>query len=214
MSIDCYYGAYARFDTVSKRDAAVLIGSDCIVGDTFDIQFRPYKGSTRAWIVNAFDTDIGFLDEKTSHHLNVLAAREWTLHAILSCVAFTDQPEPGMYWGEVALLCYDRSHESDFDTFVTETAKLIGKGIRPKVDLETQGIVSIIQSHGTWQPKQRVPFPGTNKNTAIIKKSRGALDFLVQKSREGNKGCYVLSWLFLLGLVALVVFALKGCGVF
>ena len=43
MSIDCYYGAYARFDTISKRDAAVLIGSDCIVGDTFDIQFRPYK---------------------------------------------------------------------------------------------------------------------------------------------------------------------------
>lgn len=214
MSIDCYYGTYARFDTVSKRDAAVLIGSDCIVGDTFDIQFRPHEGATRAWIVNPFGTDIGYLDKKMSHRLNVLAAREWNLKVIMSCVAFTDQPEPGHYWGEVALLCYDHSHEEDFDAFVVETAKQIGKGIRPKLDLETQGVASIIESHGTWQPKQRVPLPSTNKNTAIIKKSRGTLDFLVQKSREGNKGCYALSWIFLLGLVALVLFGLKSCGVF
>lgn len=214
MASDCYYGRYARFDTVSKKDAAILIGSDCIVGDVFSVQFKPLEGSTRAWIVNEFGADIGYLDEKTSYRLNVLAAREWNLHAVLSVVGFSDNPEPGCYWGEVALFCYDNSHVQDFDTFMNTTAKLIGKGIRPKIDLETQGLTSVLDSHGTWQPTQRVPFPKQDKNTVILKKSRGALDFLVQKSREGNKGCYAVSWIFLLGLVALILFGLKGCGVF
>ena len=214
MSLDCYFGTYARFDTVSKKDAAILIGSDCIVGDMFNIEFKPYNGSTRAWVVNQFGGKLGYLDEKTSYRLNVLAAREWKLHAALSVVAFSDEPQPGHYWGEVALFCYSTSHEKDFDTFMDGCAKLIGKGIRPKIDLETQALTAIFESHGSWQPTQRVPFPTQDKSTAILKKSRGTLDFLVQKSREGNKGCYVLSWIFLLGLVALVLFGLKGCGVF
>ena len=34
-----YTGFYARFDTPSKKDAAVLLGADNLVGDLFDVEF-------------------------------------------------------------------------------------------------------------------------------------------------------------------------------
>ena len=102
MLPDCYYGAYARFDTISKKDAAILLGSNCIIGDVFKIEFKPLKGQTRAWVVNDYGDVLGYLDEQISHQLNLLAAKSWEMHAVLSFVAFTDQPEPGFYWGEVA----------------------------------------------------------------------------------------------------------------
>ena len=199
---------------MSKKDAAVLLGSNCIVGDAFNIEFKPFEGKTRAWIVSDYGDVLGYLDEQTSHRLNVLAARTWDMHAVLSFVAFTDEPEPGRYWGEVALFCYDKSHRSDFDTFMRTISKSLSQGIRPRIDIENQALQSILDSHGTWQPTQRVAIPKGDKHTAIIKKSRGVTDFMVQKSREGNKGCYIVSWAILLALVALVVFGLKSCGAF
>ena len=41
MLPDCYFGAYARFGTTSKKDAAILLGSNCIIGDVFNIEFKP-----------------------------------------------------------------------------------------------------------------------------------------------------------------------------
>ena len=110
MLPDCYFGAYAHFDTTSKKDAAILLGSNCIIGDVFNIEFKPLKGQIRAWVVNDYGDTLGYLDEQTSHNLNLLAAKSWEMHAVLSFVAFTDQPEPGFYWGEVALFCYDKVH--------------------------------------------------------------------------------------------------------
>ena len=54
--------------------------------------------------------------------------------------------------------------------------------------------------------------PKGDSHTAILKKSRGFTDLMVQKSREGNKGCFLISWAFLPALVALVVFGLKAAG--
>ena len=94
MLPDCYFGAYARFDTTSKKDAAILLGSNCIIGDVFNIKFKPLEDQTRAWVVNDYGDTLGYLDEQTSHKLNLLAAKRWEMHAVLSFVAFTDQPEP------------------------------------------------------------------------------------------------------------------------
>lgn len=214
MPTDCYYGTYARFESVSKTEAATLLGSDCIVGEVFSIDFKPVEGATRAWVVNPFGKVIGYLDEKTSHHLNVLSVKGWNLNAVLSFVAFTDEPEPGHYWGEVALFCFDKAHETDFTTFMNGASKSISQGIRPRIDLENLGVESVLKSHGSWQPSQRVDIPKGDKHTAILKKSRSMTDYFVQKGREGNKGCYFVSWAFLLALVALMLFGLKSCGVF
>ena len=87
MLPDCYFGAYARFNTTSKKDAAILLGSNCIIGDVFNIEFKPLEGQTRAWVVNDYGDTLGYLDEQTSHKLNLLAAKNWEMHAVLSFVA-------------------------------------------------------------------------------------------------------------------------------
>ena len=42
-----YTGFYARFDTPSKKDAAVLLGADNLVGDLFDVEFVTEESSMR-----------------------------------------------------------------------------------------------------------------------------------------------------------------------
>ena len=154
MLPDCYYGAYARFDTISKKDAAILLGSNCIIGDVFKIEFKPLKGQTRAWVVNDYGDVLGYLDEQISHQLNLLAAKSWEMHAVLSFVAFTDQPEPGFYWGEVALFCFDKAHQSDFETFMRTTMKSLSQGIRPRIDIKTR------ECNRFWTPME----PGNPRN--------------------------------------------------
>ncbi len=214
MQNDQYFGTYARFETESKKDAAILLGSDCIVGEFFTIDFRPYQGSSRAWVVNPYGADIGYFDPQISHKLNVLATRGWKLNAIFALAAFTDTPEGGGYWGEFALICFDPSVESDCMPFAKNIAKMIGEGIRPQIDLSGQALQSITESHGEWKPTQRVALPKADKQTAILKKSCSFTDSMVQKGRQGNIGCYIISWAFLLGVVAIIIFELKSCGVF
>lgn len=82
MIDDRYFGEYARFSTENKESAAVLLGADCIVGDPFSIDLRPFMGTTRAWIQNPFGADVGYLDPQTSYKLEVLAARGWSINVI------------------------------------------------------------------------------------------------------------------------------------
>lgn len=214
MLDDRYFGTYARFETENKKEAAILLGSDCIVGDLFEIELRPSGAFNRAWIVNPFGKDIGYLDPQTSNKLDILKTRGWIINPIFALVGFSDSPDGGSYWGEVALICFNPSLESDFRPFVSTVSKLISKGIRPNIDLGAQAIKSVVDSHGAWEPSQRVPLPKTDKQTAILKKSCSMMDSMVKEGRKGNKGCYLVSWLFLLLVVALIVFGLKSCGFF
>lgn len=34
-----------------------------------------------------------------------MAAKGWELHYVLSFTAYSEEPEPGEYWGQVALIC-------------------------------------------------------------------------------------------------------------
>ena len=47
-----------------------------------------------------------------------------------------------------------------------------------------------------------------------MKSRRKMSEKLIEQGRKGNKGCYVVSWLFLLLVVAGLLFGLKSCGVF
>ncbi len=214
MAEDCYFGMYARFETTSKKDAAILLGSDCIVGEYLEVQFRPHEGLTRAWLANPYGSDIGYLDQATSNRLNVLAVRGWTLKAMLAFAAYTDEPEPGHYWGQVALICYAPNYDEAFLLFADTVSKMLGRGIRPRIDLSTQAVHSVIESKGTWEPSDRSPLPEKNKHTVILKKQCSFMDGMVQQGRAGNKGCYAISWVFLLAMVAAILFGLKSCGVF
>ena len=88
------------------------------------------------------------------------------------------------------------------------------EGIRPEVDLGEQGVKQILESNGTWSPAKTVPLPTKKPGTVIMKGRRKMSEKLIEQGRKGNKGCYVVSWVFILAVVALVLFGLKSCGVF
>ena len=132
MQAERYFGTYARFDTLSKKDAAILLGADNPIGDVFEI------GVSTAWMKNRFGALIGFLDAELSRQLSILAAREWKLQALLSFVAFTDHPEPGHYWGQVAIICYDSNLDQAFKPFIATTVQRLSDGVRSPCSFQPQ----------------------------------------------------------------------------
>lgn len=214
MLVERYFGTYARFDTKSKKDAGQLLGADNLVGDVFDIVFETEDGVSVAWMKNRFGSLIGRFDASVSRQLTILKARGFKLSAVLSFVAFTDTPDPGHYWGEAALICYDSTLEQVFAPFTSTIAARISEGVRPDIDLGDQGVNQVIESEGSWSPKDVIPLPPKQPGTVIMKDHRKLSEKLIEQGRKGNKGCYAFSWVFLLLVVALVLFGLKSCGVF
>lgn len=209
-----YFGTYQTFRTVSKKDATLLMGSNTLVGDRYRINLTMDEGVHRAWLINKFYETIGYFDDGFSRELSLFAAEGLELVGILSLVAFTETPEPGEYWGQAAVIGYSPHYAEEFNRFIDGVCGLIGKGIRPKLALKGPAVDEIINSNGTWLPSEREPLPEKQRGMALLKTRRGFIDGLVEAGRTGNKGCYILSWAFLLALVAAVIIGLKSCGVF
>lgn len=209
-----YAGFYARFDTASKKDAAILLGADNLVGDSFEVVFKTHEGLTIAWLKNRFDTLVGFLDTENTQRLRILHARDWKIRAFLSFVAYTDSPEPGHYWGEMAILCFTPAYEETFERFSKNIALRLIDGVRPEIDLGESAVEQIISTIGDWKPVKTVPMPTKTTGTAVMKSRRKVSEKLIEQGRKGNKGCYLASWIFLLVLIVVLVFGLKTCGVF
>lgn len=213
MSDSVYFGSYERFETVSKKDAAQLLGADNLVGDLYEIEFTSEKGQQRAWMKNRFGALVGYFNEEISRKLSIYKARDWHLVAILSFVAFSDTPEPGIYWGEAALIGHDL-REKAFDVYITKLSGRLSEGNRPTVDLGEQGIAHVIESDGVWVPTKLLSKPEKSAGTAYIKTRRTYKEKLIEQGRSGNKGCYFASILSFIILIILAVFALKSCGIF
>ena len=211
---DLYYGSFARFDTPSKKDAAQLLGADNLVGDVFEIEFRTEGGQRVAWMRNRFGALVGFFGQEASRQLSLCEARGWRLHAILSFVAYSESPEPGHYWGESALVCFDPAESGPFDVFLAGIAGRMAEGARPDIGLGGQGVAKVLESKGSWSPTRLVPLPPREQGTAFVKTRRSVSEKLIEQARKRNKGCYLVSWLFLLAVVAGILFGLKACGVF
>ena len=128
-----YFGTYQTFRTVSKKDAAVLMGSNTLVGDRYRINLTMDEGVHRAWLINKFNETIGYFDDGFSRELSLFAAEGLELVGILSFVAFTETPEPGEYWGQAAVIGYSPHYAEEFNRFIDGVCGLIGKGIRPKL---------------------------------------------------------------------------------
>lgn len=209
-----YFGTYQTFRTVSKKDAAVLMVSNTLVGDRYRINLTMDEGVHRAWLINKFNETIGYFDDSFSRELSLFAAEGLELVGILSFVAFTETPEPGEYWGQAAVIGYSPHYAEEFNQFIDGVCGLIGKGILPKLALKGSAVDEIITSNGAWLPSEREPLPEKQRGMALLKTRRGFIDGLVEAGRTGNKGCYILSWAFLLALVAAIIIGLKSCGVF
>lgn len=207
-----YFATYARFDTEDRETAAAFFGADNIIGNAFSIERD--RGDSRAWVTNPFGKRMGVLEPKAAEQVALCEARGWTTVALLALVAFSEKPEPGLYWGEVVIISYDPAYEAAFSTFVDGIGKMLGKGIRPDVDLGVSSRQKVIDTNGEWMPSDRVAMPKKEKGTAWVKTERSGTELLVEQARKGNVGCTIVSWAFLLALVALLLFGLHSYGVF
>lgn len=209
-----YIGTYQTFQTASRKEAAVLLGADNLIGDRYLIDCTIEDGVQKAWLINRFNQRVGYFEPEYSRDLSILKAQGMELTALLALVAFTDHPEPGFYWGEVAVIAYNPTLSQAMDAYIAGLSKELGDGRRPRVDLEDRAVDSIIQSQGDWIPRDTAPSLSKEKGTAFVKTRRSVTDRLIEESRRGNKGCYIASWVFLLAIVAALIFSLKACGVF
>lgn len=214
MLTDKYFGSYERFSTPSKKEAATLLGADNLIGDHYDIVFKTQDHKSIAWLRNRFGEDIGYFNDAVSRRLSIMAARGWKLNAFLSFAAYSDLPDPGEYWGEMALICYDSSIDSFMDTFINEYSQQLAKEQRLALNLNENELRHIQESNGRWLPTTAIKLAKLEKGSAYIKTKRSFTEGMIEHGRKGNIGCYIVSWLFIFGMVAAVILGLKSCGLF
>jgi hypothetical protein len=208
-----YHGEYARFETASKGEGVQLLGSDNLVGDVYEIIFQSEGTQKQAWLKNRFGALVGYFDESISRQLSLYVAREWKIQAILSFVAYSEIPEPGLYWGEVALICFDAHASAYFDRYTSAIAARMANGVRPEIDLGEQGINRVFENKGAWSPAKSVPTVEKLPGGTVLKMRRSFKENLVEKARNKNKGCLIFSWAFLALIIVILVFALRFFGV-
>lgn len=209
-----YEGFYARFETPDKNVGALMMGADDLVGDRYTIHFKVENGASTAWLSNKFDAERGFFDAETSRRLQIAQARGLDVVVLLSFLAYSDTPDPGLYWGEMAVICYDPLDADVMEGFVKNIATLMAEGKRPDIDLNMKAVRNLFD-HPDWIPTNRVALPDRKqRGFALLKDHRTASERAIEQGRAGNKGCYTISYLFIFIVVAaLVLFALKAFGV-
>lgn len=205
-----YFGAYQKFETPGKNEAGILLGADNLVGDLYEIQLKLAEGEHKAWLISRFDQRVGCFDAGFSRRLSVLAAGGLTMKAMLSFVAFTEEGDNSRYWGEMAIFCYDPAYADAFEKFMEGVGVKMQDNVRLRIDLGAEGVQKVLESNGAWLPEQTVPMPSRQKGTVIMKDRRSLSDKMIEQGRQGNKGCYAISWAFIIALVALVVFGIKA----
>ncbi|MBO4351918.1 MAG: hypothetical protein J5818_00305 [Eggerthellaceae bacterium] len=208
-----YEGFYARFETASKPQGSLLMGPDFIVGDDLEVEFRTEDGRIVAWLKNKFGADTGFLNADDSRKLQLAAAREQKIRAILSFVAYSDEPDPGLYWGQVAIFCFNPLDAGQMDAFVDRIAAKIAEGVRPAINLGSSGVSKIFDEPG-WIPSDTVPLPEKKTGMAVLKDHQSMSEKMIEQGRAGNKGCYTVSWIFIAVIVIAAIYGLHVLGLF
>lgn len=221
-----YFGAYEDFELSSEESPGAILSADNAVGDIYDIDLNLDNGLYTAWLVNKFNQRIGYFNSSFSHKLALMSAEGMTLKAILSFIAYTadnskaakkgtnesvDYSDYGRYWGNAAVICFNENNSEAFGNYIQEVASSIADDVRPNIDLSDETAVKIQQSNGDWLPKQNISLPDTKEGMTFIKRRRRLMERVVDQGRARNKGCYVVSWAFIIIVIAAVVLSIKSC---
>lgn len=202
-----YQGFYARFETPTKAVGSMLMGPDHLVGDDYEVFFKTEDGLVVAWVRNKFGVETGYFDVDTSRKLQLANAREQKIRAVLSYVAYSDEPDPGLYWGQMAVFCFSALHADKMNAFVDRIAGKIAEGIRPNIDLGSQGVAKILEEDD-WLPTGTMPLPQKETGMAVLKDHRTMSEKMIEQGRARNKGCYFVSYLFIALVVVAVAYLL------
>ena len=215
MAQEWYSGEYVKFFANDEKGIDFM-GADNLVGDRYTVDIRDNGSTYRAYLVNRFGKEIGYLEDRMVRPLQLAQAKGWETPAFLSFVAFTeakDEENPGYYWGQMAVLCYDPRIKETMAAFEQTLSQKMADGGRPQVDFGQQSVEKLIND-SLWFPTDKAPKPKMSKGTAIVKDHRTPNERLIEQSRKGNIGCYILSWAFIIGIIAGIVLILHSCGVF
>ena len=211
-----YSARYEQFETSDKKDGAKLVGPDNAIVNIGTIVIESIttdaeKLKLRAFVQNSFGQRIGYLSDATSSELAAFKNKGWHLSYILSLVAFSEQPKPERFWGEIIFFVFDPSIYDEIEVFISRTAQQVAQGKRPNIDLSDSSLKDLISAKGAWDAGGHIEQPPIDKHTAILKSSRSFHDKLLDGARSKNPGCLIVGWLFILGIASLIIYVLyKG----
>lgn len=193
-----YNGFYARFETPSKKLGGLMMSADVLIGDPFEIFFKP-EDDSHAWLRNRFGAEIGFLDVDSTRDIKLARARGQIVNAHLAFIAYSEAPDPGLFWGEVAIICYDANLEETFAPFIAQLKSKLTNGIRPDVCLRSADVDRLIADN-TWFPNSTTPLPVMEPGTAPLKTKLSLTERIIEKGRAGSIVMYVVSIAFVVAL--------------
>ena len=212
MAQELYFGEYVKFYPLDQK-AADFMGADNLVGDRYRIVIRDEEGGYRAYLENRFGKEIGYLDNRILRQVQLAQAKGWETAAYFSFLAFTeakDDDHPAHYWGEMAVMCYDPKIAPQVERFQQKLSAKMADGGRPQVDFGQRG-VELMVANEDWFPTDRAATPKMGKGSSMVKDHQTPTERLVEQSRKRNLGCYVISWAFIIAVVALVVWGIYSC---
>ena len=200
-----YEGYFAAFKSVDKSEGAILLGADCIVGDRCTVQLVTEDGKTTAWVFNKFEGRMGYLDEIATRRQQLAEARGLETVVYLSSVFYADQPEPGYYGGEIAVIHIAPDKRAAFDAFCSYVGEKLADGMKPAIELSDPEVNAVL-ADPQWHPAV-TPATGTPVEGGIALKSRQTLsEKIVEQGRKKNPGCYIISIAFLAAIAVGVIF--------
>ncbi len=210
MAVSSYFGSYGTFQAPEREQGVHLLSADSLVGDELAFEVRNEGGKTTVVLANRFGGEIGVLDAKTAHDVQLCQARGWNVRLLLASVYVKQASKESHmgHWGEVVLMAYAPECADSFDVFTRNMARLLGEGIRPEVDLMQSSVAQVIDSGGAWQPNGRRA--AISKEGNVLVKGRLSMnDKLVEQARKRNPGCMVAGGAFIALVVFLVVYLVK-----
>ena len=210
MATGSYFGCYGTFNAPEREQGVRLMSADSLVGDELEYAVQHAEGNTKVVLSNRFGGEIGTLDAKTAHDVQLCQAKGWVVHVLLASVYMKQKGEEGRasHWGEVVVLAYAPSSAAAFDVFTGNIARMLGEGLRPEVDLLDSSVSQVLDSGGEWLPNGRRAAVSKEGNV-LVKGQLGFNDKLVEQARKRNPGCLAAGWAFIALLVFLAVYLVK-----
>lgn len=205
-----YYGCYCQLDHTSGDSIIDVYGNALVIGAELTLTQQVHvteKGKEVPRILLEHgDQALGFLPDRVYRQVAKLLDEGWICRAFTSLAVFDKNED--RYWGEVAIICYDKEQADIFNTYVDLTVKRICKGEHPAVDLSTKEIEHIIEAKGQWSDAKEVKLPRLSKGSAYYKTKRTTTENLAYAAAAGNKGCYVGTFAVALIIILAVVWFL------
>jgi hypothetical protein len=188
---ESYDGATIEFSPADKRGAAFLAGSEGIIGVEMGVRVADGHSSAALELLARDGSVISRVEGPSASRVGARIAAGWKASAYLSLTVY--DTKEGRFFAEAACVCYDPalSEELRFalETFKSNIAYRIKKGVRPGVELSQEQFVRVLESGGKWYLTKSLPRFVPKEGQIVYKHRRTPAESLVAMALEGRPGC-------------------------